>query len=72
MKKVRVAELVGLNRGARLEGRNLVLLGPPRVGKTHLAIALGVRTAELGYRVSFITAMDLARKTSDAPFRGLL
>jgi DNA replication protein DnaC len=48
------------------EGRNLVLLGPPGVGKTHLAIALGVRTAELGYRVCFTTAMDLARKLTTA------
>jgi len=48
------------------EGRNLVLLGPPGVGKTHLAIALGMRTAELGYRVSFTTAIDLARKLSTA------
>jgi DNA replication protein DnaC len=48
------------------EGRNLVLLGPPGVGKTHLAIALGVRTAELGYRVSFTTAIDLARKLGTA------
>ena len=46
------------------EGRNLVLLGPPGVGKTHLAIALGVRCAELGSRVYFTTAIDLARKLS--------
>jgi DNA replication protein DnaC len=48
------------------EGRNLVLLGPPGVGKTHLAIALGVLTAELGYRVSFTTAIDLARRLTSA------
>lgn len=48
------------------EGRNLVLLGPPGVGKTHLAIALGVRAAELNYRVSFTTAIDLARRLSTA------
>jgi DNA replication protein DnaC len=44
------------------EGRNVVLLGPPGVGKTHLAIALGVRVAELGQRAYFTTAIDLARR----------
>lgn len=44
------------------EGRNLVLLGPPGVGKTHIAIGLGVMTCELGHRVYFTSAMDLARK----------
>lgn len=44
------------------EGRNIVLLGPPGVGKTHLAIGLGVMTAELGHRVYFTTAVDIARK----------
>lgn len=48
------------------EGRNVVLLGPPGVGKTHLAIGLGVRTAELGHRVYFTTAMDLAQRLTKA------
>ena len=48
------------------EGRNLVFLGPPGVGKTHLAIALGVRTAELGHRVYFINALEMARKLTTA------
>ncbi|VTR94319.1 dna replication protein : IstB ATP binding domain-containing protein OS=uncultured bacterium RM44 PE=4 SV=1: IstB_IS21 [Gemmata massiliana] len=48
------------------EGRNVILLNPPGVGKTHLAIGLGVRTAELGHRVYFTTAMDLAVKLTKA------
>lgn len=48
------------------EGRNVVLLGPPGVGKTHLAISLGVMTAEKGHRVAFTTAADLARKMTRA------
>lgn len=44
------------------EGRNLIFLGPPGVGKTHLAIGLGVNTAELGHRVYFTSAIDLVRK----------
>ncbi len=48
------------------EGRNVILLGPPGVGKTHLAIGLGVMTAERGHRVYFTTAMDLAVKLTKA------
>src|SRR5262245_57645919 len=48
------------------EGRNVILLGPPGVGKTHLAIGLGVLTAERGQRVYFTTAMDLAVKLTRA------
>jgi DNA replication protein DnaC len=48
------------------EGRNVVFLGPPGVGKTHLAISLGIVTARLGHRVYFTTAVDLARKLTQA------
>lgn len=56
-----------LATGRYLEkGRNLVFLGPPGVGKTHLAISLGVKVAEMGHRVYFTTAMDLAHKLTKA------
>ena len=34
---------------------NVVILGPPGVGKTHLAVALGIKAVEAGYSVLFLT-----------------
>jgi DNA replication protein DnaC len=48
------------------EGRNVIFLGPPGVGKTHLALSLGRLTAELGHRVYFTSAIEMARKLSRA------
>lgn len=47
-------------------GENVLLLGPPGVGKTHLAVALGMKACEQGHRVLFTTTMGLSaslRKT---------
>lgn len=45
---------------AWLEGAyNIMFLGPPGVGKTHLAVSLGLAAAEAGYKVYFTTMDDL-------------
>ena len=38
---------------------NILFLGPPGVGKTHLASGLGVRACESGYKVLFTTLNDM-------------
>jgi DNA replication protein DnaC len=38
---------------------NVLLLGPPGVGKTHLAVGIGLKACGLGYRTMFITAAGL-------------
>ncbi len=48
-----VRELSGLGFVERNE--NVILLGPPGVGKTHLAVAFGVKAAEAGHRLLFLT-----------------
>jgi DNA replication protein DnaC len=41
---------------------NLILLGPPGVGKSHLAIALGIEAVKAGYNTLFTTMDDLANR----------
>ena len=52
---------------------NVVLLGPPGTGKTHLAIALGIRACLAGHRVAFRTATEwvalLGRRPTPRPPR---
>ena len=50
---------------------NLVLSGPPGVGKTHLAIGLGYEACEKGYKVSYTTMQSLikALRTEDTDRR---
>jgi len=59
-----VRELAGLGFVERAE--NIILLGPPGVGKTHLAVALGVKAVEAGYKVLFLSLESLLTRLSRA------
>ncbi len=51
---------------------NVILLGPPRTGKTHLAIALRIRACLTGQRVLFCTATERVALLTDAQRQGRL
>ncbi len=66
-------QVAALTSGAFLhEARNIVLLGPPGTGKTHLAIALGIVAARHGHRVLFATATEWVTRLTDAHRQGRL
>jgi DNA replication protein DnaC len=51
---------------------NVVLLGPPGTGKTHLAIAISIRACLSGQRVAFATATEWVARLGDAQRQGRL
>ncbi len=66
--KKQVTELASCAFVERAE--NVVLLGPPGVGKTHLAIALGAEAAKRRMQVKFTTAARLVASLSEARSAG--
>ena len=61
--KSRIVGLFDLTFLARQE--NVFFLGPPGVGKTHLAVALGVKAAHAGYSIYFTTMAELIAKLKE-------
>jgi DNA replication protein DnaC len=56
-----------------VEGReNVVFLGPPGTGKTHLAIGLSIRACQAGHRVAFATAAQWVDRLAQAHAGGRL
>jgi DNA replication protein DnaC len=51
---------------------NVVFLGPPGTGKTHLAIGLGIRACQAGHRVAFATASQWVSRLAEAHTAGRL
>jgi DNA replication protein DnaC len=54
------------------EAHNVIFLGPPGTGKTHLSIALGVQAARRGHRVAFASAQDWVGRLAAAKRAGRL
>jgi DNA replication protein DnaC len=51
---------------------NVVFLGPPGTGKTHLAVGLAIRACQAGHRVLFATASQWVARLADAHHAGRL
>ncbi len=51
---------------------NVVFLGPPGTGKTHLSIALGLKACQAGYTVRFLSAVEMVTQLLEAEEQGTL
>lgn len=63
--KGRIERLAGCDFIRRNE--NVLFFGPPGVGKTHLAVSLGVKAVEIGYSVIYYTVEELLQKMKKRP-----
>jgi DNA replication protein DnaC len=64
LKRDLIAHLATLDFIAARE--NVIFLGPPGTGKTHLAIGLAIRGCQAGHRVLFATASQWVDRLADA------
>ncbi|MFB4203660.1 IS21 family transposase [wastewater metagenome] len=70
IKREQIESLHELGFVARHE--NVIFLGPPGVGKTHLAISLAITAAQQGRRVYYGTLVDLISSLEEAQAAGQL
>jgi DNA replication protein DnaC len=70
LKRDQVAHLGTLDFIA--ERSNIVFLGPPGTGKTHLATGIGIRACQAGHRVAFATAAEWVARLAEAHTAGRL
>jgi DNA replication protein DnaC len=52
------------------KAENVILLGPPGIGKTHLAVGLGIKAAQTGHSVLFDTASNWINRLAAAHHAG--
>lgn len=50
----------------------MLLVGSPGVGKTHLAVAIGIEAVRAGREVRFMDCARLVEDLADAQARGIL
>src|SRR5829696_6014327 len=70
LKRETIAHLGTLDFVAAKE--NVVFLGPPGTGKTHLAIGLAIRACQAGHRVLFATASEWVARIAESHHAGRL
>src|SRR6516165_8963139 len=70
LKRETIAHLGTLDFAVAKE--NVIFLGPPGTGKTHLATGLAIRACQAGHRVLFATAAEWVARLADAHHAGRL
>ncbi|MBK9723699.1 MAG: IS21-like element helper ATPase IstB [Candidatus Lutibacillus vidarii] len=70
LKRQSIAHLGGLDFITAKE--NVVFLGPPGTGKTHLATGIAIRACQAGHRVQFATASEWVDRLASAHHDGRL
>ncbi|MEA4901051.1 IS21-like element helper ATPase IstB [Desulfitobacterium sp.] len=68
--KAKIMELASLNFLTQKE--NVILIGPPGVGKSHIGSALGIKACEAGKKVMFTNANDFIEELAHQALHGAL